>query len=427
MPRWWHCNRLGIFQRPLGKRTTWQAALPGSSSLRDMAMTTKLKGRLVALLLLAVVLALPVLRLVQRRAEREENAPPPPPVTKASPSPTGKPPRSKPSSKAVPEEIPVPEAVPSEEALAALRESARERLQEFRAADTSTERKRELMEALVSAPVALDELWNAIGSLPEGERSDWYARLADRSAKEQPAKFFQTLDELSPGSQRSEVIQAGVASLDSANLQRMMDQVRKQGDEEEIAGLAQNFLTVENSALKSAELLDYARKLRPAEDEEESLPGAPAGLRDSLAYGAGMLDASTGGKTDLNRLRRDFGDEAAERYAEGLGTALMENTEEPEKFTGFLAESNLSVETRLYLVNGFASHALQGGTTEALALGGKLAANDADTYYQELGRQLAERDSAEAARVVGKLPAGRAREVMAAQLAKHLESQGEGE
>lgn len=390
-----------------------------------MAMTTKLKGRLVALLLLAVVLALPVLRMVQRQAASED-AVPPPTVTKSPTTPGTKPPKPKPSGKPAPEQLAVPEdPATSEKWLAVQKKSAEERMAEFRNGGTSTERKRELMGELISMPVGLDELWNAIGTLPEGERAEWFAQLADRCAKEAPEKYFEILDDMSPGEKRSSVIQSGVSTLDFPNLQRMMDQVRKQGDEEEIDALAQNFHYVENPALKSADLLGYARNVKAGDDdEEESTPGAPVGLRASLAYGAGMLDANSGEKTDLARLRRDLGDEAADHYAEGLGTALIANTAEPEKFTGFLAGATLGEETRHYLVQSFAASSLQSGTTEAVALGGKLSTADADAYYQEVGRQLAERDSAEAARVLGRMPAGRARQVMAAQLAEHFESQG---
>lgn len=391
-------------------------------------MTTKLKGRLVALLLLAVVLALPVLRMVQRRAASEDDVPRPPSTT-GTKSPNTKPPKPNSSGKTAPEQLAVP-GVPttSEEWLAFQKKNAQDRMAEFRNADANSERKRELMGELIAMPVELDELWSAIGTLPEGERSEWFAQLADRCAKEAPEKFFQILDDMAPGANRSSVIQSGVGTLDFPNLQRMMDQVRKQGDEEEIGALAQNFHYVENPALKSADLLGYARKVQASEEEEEgSTPGSPVGLRGSLAYGAGMLDANSGEKTDLVRLRRDLGDEAADHYAEGLGAALIENTAEPEKFTGFLAGNTLKEETRHYLVQSFAANSLQSGTTEAVALGGKLPAADADTYYQEVGRQLAERDSAEAARVLDRMPAGRPRQVMAAELAKHFESKGNAE
>jgi hypothetical protein len=388
-----------------------------------MAMTTKLKGRLVALLLLAVVLALPVIRFLQLRDGREDGAPPP--TTTGTKPPTGpRPPRPEATPQpGLPEGVTASETFPDPEHL---REEGKRRLEELKAAGEDVERKRQILQELVSLPVDLDQLLEAVEGMPEDERAAFYVQLAGRCATEQTAKYFSILDGMPPGPDRNEVIRAGMDALDFPNLQRMMDQVRKQGDPEEITRMAQNFQLLENPALKSADLLGYARKLPPPTEEEEegSMPGEPTTLRDSIAYGAGVLDAGSGGKTDLNRLRSDFGEETAQHYIEGMGTALMDNTAEPERFTGFLAATTMTAETRQHLVGEFADRALQGGTAEAVALGGKLSAADADTYYAELGRQLAGRDTKEAARVLGGLPAGRARQVMAAQLSRELEAQG---
>lgn len=390
-----------------------------------MAMTTKLKGRLVALLLLAVVLALPVIHVFQLRDGREAGAPPPPGTT--TPPPGQRPPRTKPAAQpGLPEQVTPSGDLADPEFL---KEEGKRRLAELKAAGDDVDRKREILQELVTLPVDLDELLKAVEGMPEDERAQWYVQLAGRCAKEQTGKYFQILDGMPPGVDRNVVIEAGMGALDFPNLKRMMDEVRKQGDEEEIASMAQSFQHLENPALKSADLLGYARKLPPlSEGEEEgtlpTLPGVPGSLRDSIAYGAGVLDANSGGKADLQRMRRDFGEEAAEHYVEGLGTALAENTEDPGKFTGFLSSTTMEDETRGYLLGKFATNALQDGTTEAVNLGGKLSAADADTYYAELGRQLAERDSREAARVLGSLPAGRARQLMAAQLAQRLEDEG---
>ncbi len=390
-----------------------------------MATTSKLKGRLVALLLLAVVLALPVIRVFQLRDGRESGAPPMPPKTTNTKPPTGQNPgHTKP-----PAQPGILESATPAEVASFGPEEGKKRLEEFHAAGTSLEQKRAILTDLLAMTADLDELLKAVADMPEDERPDWYAQVAGRCAKEQTAQYFKILDGMPPGGSRDEVIRAGMDSLDFPNLQRMMDQIRKQGSDEEIASMAKNFQALENPALKSADLLGYARKL-PAPTEEEAegnLPGDPATLRDSIAYGAGVLDAGSGSKSDLNRVRSDFGEDTAQHYIAGLGTALLDDPAEPEKFTGFLAATKMNEETRQYLVDEFADRALQGGAAQAVALGGKLPAADANTFYEELGIQLASRDPKEAARVLGSLPSGRARQVMAARLAQELESRGMSE
>ena len=100
---------------------------------------------------------------------------------------------------------------------------------------------------------------------------------------------------------------------------------------------------------------------------------------------------------------------------------LGEGDSGPESFLSVMAGSTMGAETRRALLNQFAGTALNRSTSEALAWGSKLPAADAGIYFEVLGRMLAGRDSAEARKVVDGMPAGKARELMAAQLAEYLE------
>ena len=352
-----------------------------------MPMRGITKGRLLALVLLAIVAALPLLWLVQQKAVREDAA-----------------------SRRNSTELVIQE----------LRKSAHWTVEELRATK-DTVRKQELLRELSSAPEAVvdsETLWALIGELPEGERSMAYLQSSERFAAADPARYLEILGTMGPGYNRQAVVRNGTQALDFPNLKKLIATVQATGSQEDIEDLAQRFHDLEEPKFTSADLLAYAKTLEPGDSGPS---GQEYELRGSLVFGAGKLDANAGVRRDFDSLRAEFGAATADRYIQANLTAMLDEGDGgPESFLSVMAGNTMGPETRRALLNEFAGTALNRSTSEALAWGSKLPEADAGIYFEVLGQMLAGRDSAEARKVVEGMPAGKARELMAAQLAEYL-------
>jgi hypothetical protein len=294
-----------------------------------------------------------------------------------------------------------------------IRGNNRKKIEEFKSAGISSARKREILSELLGSPGDLDELWALIDGLPDGDKSMWFAKLAGRCATESPDKFFEIFDKLPPGANRMLVTQAGLGALDFPDLERLIETIRTSGSSEEIEDLAQSLRFVENPKLRSTDLLGYLPKLKEGE------------LRDSIAYGAGVLDAAESTNYDLAQLRTDIGNDAADRYTEGLLSNLI--SDDPDRFVSLINGANIGRETRAGLIQGFASQIISEGGSVALEFGKKLTEKDTDAYYSELGRVLSTRDVIDFATVLNQMPDGRSKDLMTVQLVKYLSSKGDKE
>jgi hypothetical protein len=301
-----------------------------------------------------------------------------------------------------------------EEAKEWARASNAERIAELRAGGVSAARKQELLSLIVgSAGADPGEVMAFIEELPEGERSEWFAELAGSCAAQAPDLFFAILGKLPPGSNRLKAARDGVLNLDPQNLTKLVEFIHVGGDKEEIEDLAQSFRFLENDKLKSADLVSMMGGVKGAE------------LRNSIAYGAGKLDAVAGTPQNLDAIRSSLGSEGASEYFEGLLTKMGETN--PEALPQLLTNAPMGKEARYRVLNNLVAQMLPRGGIQAAALGKGFSGADSDTYYSELGRILMMRDSMEASLAADQAPEGKPRDLMAAEVVKYLYSKGLGE
>lgn len=288
---------------------------------------------------------------------------------------------------------------------------------EFHSASTSSGRKQEILQHLIASSAEPALVLPMIDSLPEGERSNLWAQYAEHCVVTSPDDYFQILEKLAPGSNRSSALTAGVAYLNGPNLGKLLAVVASSGDRDEVDDVSERIrnLGPDHANATSHELQSVMQNVSNPD------------LRSALAFAAGRLVGESGrGDLSADDLRAAYGENVAEQYQVGKYTQAMRN--DPDAFLRALSGNELSEKSKPDLIRAFASsNESQKTLPEALAAGSRMSPNNADIYNRSLGVILAVRDTLAASKAISGLPDGRQKDVMAAELVNYLRSKGDNE